>query len=256
MDNRKIILLGGKGASTNIVFNFLNKRFDVPLAIIEEKENRIVFLRRRIKKLGTFTVIGQIAFQLLAVKLLDFFSKKRKNEIVKANNLDLTDIPNDKLKLVTSVNLNTTIKIMREVNPGLIIVNGTRIISNEVLNSVPCKFINMHAGITPKYRGVHGIYWALVNNDLKNSGVTVHFVDAGIDTGTIIGQAQVFPTSKDNFVTYPLLQLTLGVKLLENAIVKHFNNCNEIIHRAENSMLWYHPTIWQYVYYRITKKIK
>ena len=41
----------------------------------------------------------------------------------------------------------------------------------------------MHAGITPQYRGVHGGYWAVVNNDPEHCGVTIHFVDKGIDTG-------------------------------------------------------------------------
>jgi methionyl-tRNA formyltransferase len=41
-------------------------------------------------------------------------------------------------------------------------------------SSINSKFVNIHVGITPKYRGVHGTYWALVNNDVENSGVTVH----------------------------------------------------------------------------------
>jgi folate-dependent phosphoribosylglycinamide formyltransferase PurN len=66
---------------------------------------------------------------------------------------------------------------LKAINPDLVIVNGTRIISKKVLSSINSKFVNIHVGITPKYRGVHGTYWALVNNDVENSGVTVHFVD-------------------------------------------------------------------------------
>src|SRR5438093_9923670 len=46
-----------------------------------------------------------------------------------------------------------------------VVVNGTRIISEAVLTASDAVFINMHAGITPKYRGVHGGYWALYNGD-------------------------------------------------------------------------------------------
>jgi folate-dependent phosphoribosylglycinamide formyltransferase PurN len=63
-------------------------------------------------------------------------------------------------------------------------------------SSINSKFVNIHVGITPKYRGVHGTYWALVNNDVENSGVTVHFVDEGIDTGNIINQAIVVPSKR------------------------------------------------------------
>lgn len=257
MENKKVVLLGGKGQSTNIVFNSLNKNMEVAFAIIEDKESTSKFLKRRIKRLGIVTVIGQISFQILIAKPLNYLSKKRQNEIIVENKLDLTEIPKEKLKHVSSVNSNDTIALIKSINPDLIIVNGTRIISKKVLSSVNCKFINTHAGITPKYRGVHGTYWALVNNDLENSGVTVHFVDEGIDTGNIIYQRQVLPSDKDNFSTYPLLQLSEGLKILHKAIQDLFEDRMVLQkEKTTETSLWYHPTIWKYLYYRITRGIK
>ena len=40
-------------------------------------------------------------------------------------------------------------------SPRVVIVNGTRIIQERVLQSVDAIFLNTHAGITPMYRGVH-----------------------------------------------------------------------------------------------------
>lgn len=197
-----------------------------------------------------------MAFKLFVATPLNLFSQKRKNEIIKINRLNVSEIPDNKLQIVNLINSESTIQKIREINPDLIIVNGTKIISQKVLNSVPCKFINTHAGITPKYRGVHGTYWALVNDDLENSGVTVHFVDAGIDTGSIIDQAQVKPTPKDNFMTYPLLQLSSGVNLLHKAVENYFNNSIVTKEGSKESYLWYHPTLWQYLYYRVTKNVK
>jgi folate-dependent phosphoribosylglycinamide formyltransferase PurN len=139
-------------------------------------------LKKNKKGLAFFTVVGQILFQILISNLLICYQKTTK-EIINENLLDLTEIPKDKIKFVTSVNSETTIALLKAINPDLVIVNGTRIISKKVLSSINSKFVNIHVGITPKYRGVHGTYWALVNNDVENSGVTVHFVDEGIDTG-------------------------------------------------------------------------
>ncbi len=254
---KKIVLLAGKGESTNIVFNSINKNFGVFAAIIEEKENTKLFLKRSVKRLGIITVFGQILFHVLIAKPLNYLSKKRKKEIINDNLLDLTKLPDEKVNFVTSVNSTNTIKLLKYLKPDIVIVNGTRIISKKVLSAVDCKFINTHAGITPKYRGVHGTYWALVNDDIKNSGVTVHFVDAGIDTGNIINQALVVPTKRDNFSTYPLLQLSEGLKILNIAIQDFFDN--KLITKKEkltDSILWYHPTIWKYLFYRIVKRIK
>lgn len=257
MENKKIVLLAGRCDSTNIVFNAINKNFGICTAIMEEREPAKKFLKRRISRLGLFTVLGQIAFQLFIAKPLGYFSQKRKQEIFETHGMDANEIPTDKITAVPSVNAASTIALLKELNPDLIIVNGTRIIAQKVLSSIQCPFINTHAGITPKYRGVHGTYWALVNDDAANSGVTVHLVDAGIDTGNIIAQAQVMPTANDNFFTYPYLQLAQGVKLLNTAVQDFFTS--RLTTRPEavgESKLWYHPTIFQYLYYRLVKKIK
>jgi methionyl-tRNA formyltransferase len=256
MIDKKIVLLGGEGLSTNVVFNSVNDNFNVTLAIIEKPESRSLFLKRRIKRLGLLTVAGQVLFQLVIVKMLNAFSKKRRKEIITTNALNISKIPDNKLKRVTSVNSQEVLELLKTINPDLIIVNGTRIISKKIICSVNCKLINTHAGITPKYRGVHGTYWALINDDVENSGVTVHFIDEGIDTGNVIYQTRVTPSNKDNFTTYPLLQLSEGIKILNKAISDYFEDTLTIQKTGNESFLWYHPTVWQYLYYKIRKKIK
>jgi folate-dependent phosphoribosylglycinamide formyltransferase PurN len=257
MENKKIVLLAVIGESTNIIYNSISKYFGIFTTIIESKESTKTFIKRRIKRLGLFTVIGQILFQIFIAIPLNFLSKKRKQEIINDNLLDVTDIPKEKINAVTSVNSSSTISLLKDINPDIIIVNGTRIISKKILSAINCKFINTHAGITPKYRGLHGTYWALLNNDLANSGVTVHFVDEGIDTGDIINQSAVVPSKNDNFSTYPLLQLSEGLKILNIAIQDFFDN--KLItqkKKSTESKLWYHPTIWTYLFYRIFKGVK
>ena len=51
--------------------------------------------------------------------------------------------------------------------------------------------INCHAGKLPFYRGRNVLNWVLINDE-KEFGITVHYVDEGIDTGDIIIQ-KVFP---------------------------------------------------------------
>lgn len=256
MEHKKIVIVGSDGLSTNIVFNAINNTFGVHKIVLENNESAQFFLKRRIKRLGLFTVIGQILFKIFIVKLLNKTSKKRAKEILTSNQMDNSAISEDKILRVPSINAQSTIELLKSLNPDVIVVNGTRIISKKVLQSVGCKFINTHTGMTPMYRGVHGTYWALANNDLEHSGVTVHFVDEGIDTGNIISQVQVIPTKKDNFVTYPLLQLAAGIELLKDALINYFNQEITIQQAKGNSRLYYHPTIWQYLYYRIKQNVK
>lgn len=256
MNNKKIILLAGKGVSTNIIFNALNNDFGIHLVILEEKESQKIFLKRRIKKLGFWTVFGQLLFLIFISKPLTVFSRKRINIIAKENFLDDTEIPKNKIRNVFSVNASETINLLKNIDPDLIIVSGTRIISKKVIDAVSCRFINLHAGITPKYRGVHGTYWALANKDSENSGVTVHFVDEGIDTGNIIYQSRVLVTNDDNYATYPMLQLADGIKILKQTINDFCCDSIVVKQTSGKSNLYYHPTVWQYLKHKFFDQVK
>ena len=119
---------------------------------------------------------------------------------------------------------------------------------DEFKDKVHVPIINMHAGITPKYRGSHGGYWAVVNDDKSNCGVTIHFVNKGIDTGGVIRQKRIETTSEDNYVTYPLLQTGEGIKL-ELEVLKELEETGKIetISVDLPSMIWSHPTLFQYL---------
>ena len=66
-------------------------------------------------------------------------------------------------------------------------------------NMPPLKTINCHAGKLPFYRGRNILNWVLINDE-REFGITVHYVDEGIDTGDIILQ-RVFPIT-DKIVIY------------------------------------------------------
>lgn len=250
-------MLTGGGKSSTFMYNGLRESFHISRVIIEEKSNRKKFLKNRIKRLGYSKVIGQVLFQLTIPKLLERSSHKRIKEIKTNYKLDSKSIPKTVVQNVKSVNSIECIEFIKKENPDLIIVNGTRIISKKVLNCTDAIFINTHVGITPKYRGVHGGYWALANEDKNNCGVTVHLVDSGIDTGGVLYQQIIMPTTKDNFATYTYLQIGEGIIIMKKAITDFINNqLEEARPKVSESKLWYHPTIWSYLYKRLINGVK
>ena len=72
-------------------------------------------------------------------------------------------------------------------------VSYDQIFKRESLLIPEMGIINCHAGKLPFYRGRNVLNWALINDE-KDFGITVHYVDEGIDTGDIILQ-EVFPIS-------------------------------------------------------------
>jgi folate-dependent phosphoribosylglycinamide formyltransferase PurN len=251
-----VVLLGGPGDSTHIVYNAIASKFEVRKVILENRVPRSQLLRRRTKRLGLSRVAGQLAFQSLVVPVLGLTSKRRVNQIKADFVLDDSPPPPDKVMRVTSANSAGAIAALRLAEPSVVVVNGTRILSQEVLTSVPAPFINLHIGITPAYRGVHGGYWALVDRRPDLFGATVHLVDAGIDTGGILGQRVVEPEPQDNFVTYPYLQLAAALPLLEEAIQDAL--AGELKSRSGSgpSRLFYHPTLAEYLRNRVRYRIR
>ncbi len=75
-----------------------------------------------------------------------------------------------------------------------------QIFKSEIINIPPHKTINCHAGKLPYYRGRNILNWALINDE-KNFGVTVHYVDEGIDTGDLILQRIYSISDEDDYST-------------------------------------------------------
>ena len=255
--NARVALLGGQGQTSRMVFHALQSEFCVCTTVIEDPVPRAEFLQRRIKRLGWKRVAGQVLFIHLFVPILSREAKSQAAYVKKIYALNDSPIPQEKTTRVSSVNSDQCIEALRNAAPDVVVVAGTRVIAERVLASVNTKFINVHAGITPLYRGVHGGYWSLVNNDRNNCGVTVHLVDKGIDTGGIIHQAPIQPSSADNFTTYPLLQLGEGIRLLKLAI-REIQAGTFAIKPAplRPSRLWSHPTLSEYYSNRTRNGVK
>ena len=253
MIKKKVIILATAGLTTNLLHEVLSKHYEVSQVFIEQKISKKIIIKNRIKKLGFLKVFGQLVFMISVPKILSRFSKKRINQILNANNLTGLPIPKRKIKHITSINNKDTIGLINTINPDLIFVNGTRIISKQIIKGIKSKLINIHVGITPKYRGVHGGFWALYNKQPHLFGTTLHYIDSGVDTGLVIGQKTCVVTKNDNFSTYPILQFCLGLELIENNL-NSLHHAEPKVALVSESSLYYHPTVWEYLYCRMLKK--
>ncbi|MCV3295917.1 MAG: phosphoribosylglycinamide formyltransferase [Oenococcus sp.] len=73
---------------------------------------------------------------------------------------------------------------------GILLAGFMRIIGPDLLAAFPNKIINIHPALLPSFPGRQGIADAF-DYGVKVTGVTIHFVDSGVDSGKIIAQAAV-----------------------------------------------------------------
>lgn len=83
------------------------------------------------------------------------------------------------------------------LDPDMIISYGCSIIRSELLAVFQRRFINIHLGLSPYYRGSGTNFWPFVNNELQFVGTTFMHIDHGVDTGEIIHQIRADIHSND-----------------------------------------------------------
>ena len=245
------LLLAAPGDSTTIVYNHLVRRFGHYPVIMERPVSRARMVRVRLRKLGIRSVLSQLLFILIIKPVLEWQSSGVTQRHCDELGLDRSPVPQNSIINVASVNDQACRDAIRKLNPRFIVVNGTRIIGRKTLSASTAQFVNTHTGIIPRYRGAHGGYWALLNSDPGNCGVTVHLVNSGIDTGDILGQAVITPSHEDCFVTYPYLQLAAALPILENCVARGLEGPLEGHQGTGPSEVWYHPGIVQYLLGRL-----
>jgi len=83
------------------------------------------------------------------------------------------------------------VRMLREASVELVILAGfMRIVKQTLLDAFPRKIINIHPSLLPKFPGLEAWKQALAAGETV-TGCTVHYVEAGVDTGEILGQRTV-----------------------------------------------------------------
>lgn len=100
------------------------------------------------------------------------------------------------INLKYRINHPDSISKINKYKPDILIsIAGNQIFREPILKLAPLGCLNLHTGLLPKYRGLFPSFWVLRNNE-NETGVSVFFVEKGIDSGPILVQRRI-PISKD-----------------------------------------------------------
>lgn len=125
-----------------------------------------------------------------------------------------------KVPIYKSKNINSPqiIELLSRIKPDLIIsCFFNQILKNGVLSIPEYGCINIHPSYLPGYRGVGVTFWVLANNE-KETGVTVHYISAGIDSGDILAQSKISITPQDTMHSLYVKCAQEGARLIEKLL--------------------------------------
>lgn len=123
-----------------------------------------------------------------------------------------------------------------EIKPDIIITCAYGQIIPKILLDLPkYKCINVHASLLPKYRGGAPIHASLLNGD-EYTGITIMYMDVGMDDGNIITQEKIKIDINDNINTLSNKLSILGANLLIKTLPSILNNTCDNIKQDENKV--------------------
>ena len=116
------------------------------------------------------------------------------------------------------INSDDFATFLQRIRPDVVAVLGSSVIKPDVISVAARSVINLHSGLSPYYRGTWSYGWPIVNSEPEYIGVTVHNVNAGIDTGDIIYQTRPVFADGDDLNAIFLKVISEGVELMIRAI--------------------------------------
>ncbi len=186
---RVAILLSGRGSNFEAIYQSSLKKdanFEVAVVISDKKDARGLERARE---------FGLKAFHVSAKKL-------KPKEVYEQKIVD----------------------IMKEHRVDLVCLAGyMRIVGDRLLSAFKNRIMNIHPALLPSFPGLDGQKQAL-DHGVKVSGCTVHFIDAGVDTGPIILQKAVPVKENDTEASLSMRILKEEHKIYSQAITLFFEN--------------------------------
>ncbi len=226
MSKIRIVLLTNKSLhGLEILKNLRKKKIPLEAIIIEDPKTyqKIKNAWKIIRKKGVIVIVKLV--------LKKIFSEGKKYSSLTIQNESYRRFsPN--IRIVENFNSFDCAIILLRIKPDILILGGTRIIKDYILAIPRIGTLNVHPGLLPKYQGVDVIPWAIYNND--EVGITVHFVDEGIDTGKIISQAKIVINPGDNLQSISQKAMIMGGIKITEVVEKIYHN-RQIKAKNQNS---------------------
>ena len=130
-------------------------------------------------------------------------------------------------KRINKINSDSFFLELCELKIDLIVIcHFQKLISSKIINLPLLGCINLHPSLLPYYRGMSPQHYPIINGE-SETGITVHYVDEGIDTGDIILQKKI-EIHNDDYVSdlqkkMKLIYSTIIVEAIDKIEAKKFN---------------------------------
>jgi methionyl-tRNA formyltransferase len=222
----KVLVLTSETAANVWLVNRLLAEFEVVGIVIERqaravtKQEKDARRRRMIQRHGLGRTLNKLLYNWFRSRVLAASSEQAIRNEFFPGDAEVKYVGSVESVIVGNINDPACVEFIKRQDPDVLAVCGTTVIRQEVFSLAPRGAVNIHTGITPDYRSADPIFWALYCNEPEKVGVTIHFVDKGIDTGPIIQQERVPVYGGDTLATLYVRCIRRGAELFLRALAE------------------------------------
>lgn len=173
----KIVLLCGHQPNQVALANKVAAGFNLSGIVVEQP------LLKKLHHLSFKQLIEKICNRTVFISI-----HKAWFNLMKAYKKEFPDFPDTQKITVENINSDAVANFIKPLQPDLIMVSGTSMVKNKILElRVPKGIINLHTGLSPYIKGgPNCTNWCIAEEKFCLIGNTVMWIDAGIDSGDII----------------------------------------------------------------------
>lgn len=149
------------------------------------------------------------------------------------------------IRLSGSINSIDNIKLIQKLEADILIsIAGNQIFRSPLFKTSKFGILNLHSALLPKYRGLMPSFWVLKNGEIE-TGVSVFFVDEGIDSGPILVQRKVQIRERSQEKLIWVLKFEGAKAIIEscNLLAKYGHNVVTMANNDEEMTYFSKPTI-------------
>ena len=161
------------------------------------------------------------------------------NSTIHSSILDLARERNILVWKVRQLSNLETIKVLTVYQPDMICVACfSKRIPRDILDIPRLGCLNVHPSLLPANRGPEPLFWSFRNGS-KQTGVTIHLMDEGLDSGAILAQEIIEIPDSISYSTLEERSAVLGGKLLAQSVWDIYNGV-AVLHKQDEAISSYH----------------
>ncbi|HTT66594.1 MAG TPA: formyl transferase [Gemmatimonadales bacterium] len=219
----RLVLLTGQGPEHRYVTGVLSRAFPDELAavVVAEPPRRSALARWRSYR-RRYT-LAQIASRVRAKVYARLTGRAARWAAAAGRTLfagaDDGAMPRpDLVRVFPGHNGPECLAFLAGLKPDVIAVYGTGVIREGVMRLAGRAILNLHTGVSPRYRGSDSVFWALHNAEPEWVGATVHVLSQALDAGGIIATVRTPIAGDEDEATLFFKTVAAGAQLYVETI--------------------------------------